>query len=122
MKRFIILVVLMCLFVPIYSYGQNHKTSSKYQGTISGEWSGTVKIAHVDGTLSMTISANGSVSGTFSGLQSGTIIGTVSPSGELNANKSPDINLIGQLSVEGGRLVGSGTWEGFGGTGSWNSK
>jgi len=60
-----------------------------------------VKIAHIDGTLSMTISANGSVSGTFSGLQSGTIIGTVSPSGELNANKSPDINLIGQLSVEG---------------------
>jgi hypothetical protein len=98
------------------------KNKAKYQGTISGEWSGKANIS-VDGTFSVTIAANGAVSGTFSGFfKSGTITGTVSPVGELHTKVSSGIDFIGQLSVENGRLSGSGTWEGFGGAGSWKSK
>jgi hypothetical protein len=98
------------------------KKTSKYQGTISGEWSGKANIL-VDGMFSLTIAANGAVSGTLSGFfKSGTITGTVSPIGELHAEISSGLDFNGQLSVEGGRLSGSGTWEGFGGTGSWESK
>jgi hypothetical protein len=97
--------------------------TAKYQGTISGEWSGKA-IVRVDGTFSVTIAANGTVSGTFSGFfKSGTITGTVSSSGELLAHVSSDIEFTGQLSVEDGRLSGSGTWESLvGETGSWKSK
>jgi len=99
------------------------KNTAKYQGTISGEWSGKAMVP-IDGTFSITIAANGTVSGTFSGFfMSGTITGTVSSSGELNADVSSDIFFIGQLSVEGGRLSGSGTWKHFiDETGSWKSK
>jgi len=99
------------------------KNTAKYQGTISGEWSGKA-IVRVDGTFSVTIAANGTVSGTFSGFfKSGTITGTVRSSGELHAHVSSDIEFTGQLSVENGRLSGSGTWECLiGETGSWKSK
>jgi hypothetical protein len=47
----------------------------------------------------------------------------VNSSGELHANVDSDIEFIGQLSVEDGRLSGSGTWERFHGeNGSWKSK
>ena len=100
------------------------KNTAKYQGTISGEWSGKATSLRVDGTFSITIAANGTVSGTFSGFfKSGTLTGTVSSSGELHANGSSDIEFIGQLSVEDGRLSGSGIWEGLiGETGLWKSK
>jgi hypothetical protein len=77
----------------------------------------------VDGTFSITISAEGIVSGTFSGLQSGTITGTISDSGEINAKGSAGFSdWRGQLSIVDGRLSGSGTWIGYGGTGSWITK
>jgi hypothetical protein len=100
------------------------KNTAKYQGTISGEWSGKATSLRIDGTFLITIAANGTVSGTFSGFfKSGTLTGTVSSNGELHANGSSDIEFIGQLSVEDGRLSGSGTWEGLvGETGSWKSK
>jgi len=42
---------------------------------------------------------------------------------KIHANGSSDIEFIGQLSVEDGRLSGSGTWEGLiGETGLWKSK
>ncbi len=99
------------------------KNTAKYKGTISGEWSGKA-IVPVEGTFLVTIAATGTVSGTFSGFfDSGTITGTVNSSGELHAHVSSDIEFIGQLSVENGRLSGSGTWERLGGeAGSWKSK
>jgi len=103
------------------------KNIAKYQGTLSGEWDGQVSVANhsatVSGTFSITISADGKVSGTYSGLQSGTITGTINNKGELNAEGSAGISdWSGQLSVEDGRLSGSGTWQGYGGGGLWKSK
>ncbi len=122
-------IILFLLFSNLSAaYAQNaanskDKNTAKYQGTISGEWSGKSTVP-VDGTFSVTIAANGTVSGTFSGFfKTGTITGTVNSSGELHANVDSDIEFIGQLSVEDGRLSGSGTWERFRGeNGLWKSK
>jgi hypothetical protein len=105
----------------------NDKTATKdkikYQGTVSGKWSGESMGVVVNGTFSINISADGIVSGTFSGIQSGTITGTVSSSGEINAKGSAGITeWKGQASISDGRIEGSGTWTGYGGiTGSWST-
>jgi len=99
------------------------KNTAKYQGTVSGEWSGGTSGVTVDGTFSLNISAAGDISGTFSGFESGTITGALSPSGKINAKGSAGFSdWSGQLSIEDGRLSGSGTWEGYGSTGSWKIK
>ena len=101
------------------------KSAAKYQGTLSGEWQGKISDMglSLDGTFSITISADGTVSGTFSGFESGTITGTVSPDGEINAEGSAGFSeWKGQIIVAEGRLSGSGTWKGYGGSGTWNSK
>jgi hypothetical protein len=99
------------------------KNTAKYQGTVSGEWSGGTMGVNVEGTFSLSISADGTITGTFSGFESGNITGTLSPSGEINAKGSAGFSdWSGQLSIEDGRLSGSGTWEGYGSTGSWKSK
>jgi len=103
--------------------GAENKNTAKYQGTLSGEWGGEVMSTPVSGTFSITILADGTVSGTFSGIQSGTITGTISSKGEINAKGSAGIaEWNGQVSVKDGHLSGSGTWEGYGGDGKWNSK
>jgi hypothetical protein len=124
-KYFIILFLLFSNLVAADAQrtaNSKDKNTAKYQGTISGEWSGQIMSQQVDGTLSLTIAANGTVSGTFSGFKSGTIAGTVSSSGELHTSDSSGINFSGHLSIADRRLSGNGTWEGFGGTGSWKSK
>ena len=123
-------IILFLLFSNLYAADAQNTAKSKdnntakYQGTISGEWSGKATSLRIDGTFLITIAANGTVSGTFSGFfKSGTLTGTVNSSGELHANGSSDIEFIGQLSVEGGRLSGSGTWERFSDEkGTWQSK
>jgi hypothetical protein len=104
------------------SKSQDNNTA-KYQGTLSGEWSGQVRSENPNGTFSMTISADGTISGSFSGFESGFIIGTLSSEGKINAKGSAGFSdWSGQVSVENGRLFGSGTWKGYGGAGSWKSK
>jgi hypothetical protein len=100
-----------------------NKGTAKYAGTLSGEWKGEVMSYAVDGTFSITISAEGIVSGTFSGLRSGIITGTVSDIGELNAEGSAGISeWNGKLNIVDGRVSGSGKWIGYGGSGSWITK
>ncbi|HON59730.1 MAG TPA: hypothetical protein P5040_07680 [Smithella sp.] len=107
--------------------GKSENTgTAEYQGTISGQWSGSVSMSSetisVSGAFSVTISEDGHVLGTYTGVQSGTITGTVNSRGEINAKGSAGISeWSGKLSVENGRLSGSGTWEGFGGGGSWKT-
>jgi hypothetical protein len=128
-KLVIILLVLFSNVVVANSQGAagagavtKNKNASAYQGTLSGEWSGDVMGVSVRGTFSISIAADGTVSGSFSGFESGTISGTVSGSGEINAKGSAGFSdWSGQLSVVEGRLSGSGTWTGYGGTGLWNS-
>ncbi len=103
-----------------------NKGIAQYEGTISGQWSGSISMSShtidVRGTFSATISADGQVHGTYTGLESGTITGTIDASGEINAKGSAGISeWSGKLSVEKGRLSGSGNWEGFGGGGSWKT-
>lgn len=98
------------------------ENASVYQGTLSGDWHGEVMGTAISGTFSITISAEGIVSGTFSGVQSGTITGTVSASGEINAKGSAGLSeWSGRLSISEERLLGSGTWTGYGGGGLWSS-
>lgn len=103
-----------------------NKGTAKYQGTMSGEWTGEVTLGEsrsVSGVFKVTISAEGAISGTFSGLMSGTIAGTVSPSGEINAKGSAGLgDWKGQIKIENGRLSASGTWDGYSGSGSWKTK
>jgi hypothetical protein len=103
----------------------DNKSAAKYQGTFPGEWSGEVSMGEtrpVNGVFTITISAEGTVSGTFSGLMSGTITGKVKPSGEINAKGSAGLSdWKGQFKIENGKLSASGTWEGYGGGGSWKS-
>jgi|GEM_PF-1087711 len=103
-----------------------NKGVAQYEGTISGQWSGSVSVAghavDVSGSFSATISADGQVHGTYTGLESGSITGTIDASGEINAKGSAGISeWSGKLNVEKGRLSGSGHWEGFGGGGSWKT-
>ncbi len=123
-------IILFSSFVAAEAQGKvksENKSIANYQGTVSGEWGGDVSVSNdswvVNGTFSVTISADGIVSGTFSGFKSGTITGTISPSGEINAKGSAGFSeWKGQVNVENGHLSGSGTWKGYGGTGSWKSK
>jgi len=125
-KFFIILFLLFVNFVAAdaqITAKSKDKSTAKYQGTISGEWSGGTMGVTVEGTFALTILANGTISGTFSGFESGNITGTLSPIGEINAKGSAGFSdWSGQLSIEDGRLSGSGTWEGYASTGSWKSK
>jgi hypothetical protein len=129
-------VVLLIKFVVIFiflsgsSFGadapnsdkSSSKDTAKYQGAVFGKWSGESMGFVVNGTFSINISADGIVSGTFSGTQSGTITGTVSSSGEINAQGSAGITeWKGQASISNGRMEGSGTWTGYGITGSWGT-
>ena len=104
----------------------DNKSTAKYQGTFSGEWSGEVTLGEtrpMNGVFTITISADGTVSGTFSGLMNGNITGKVTPSGEINAKGSAGLSdWKGQFKIENGRLSASGTWEGYGGGGSWKTK
>ncbi|MGA9110737.1 MAG: hypothetical protein ACLPSL_01265 [Smithella sp.] len=124
-----LVIILFLLFSNLYAADAQNTANSKdnntakYQGTISGDWSGKAKI-RIYGTFSTTIAANGIVSGTFTGFfMTGTITGTVNSNGEMRAKIGSDIDFFGQLSVEGGRLSGSGTWERFSDEkGTWQSK
>jgi hypothetical protein len=128
-KLVIILLVLFSNAVVTNSQGvagagvvTQNKNASAYQGTLSGEWSGDVYGVSVRGTFSISIAVDGTVSGFFSGFESGTISGTVSGSGYINAKGSAGFSdWSGQLNYSGGRLSGSGTWIGYGGTGLWSS-
>ena len=98
------------------------KNTAKYQGTISGKWSGEFKRNAISGPFSLTISADSTVSGIVTGELSLTITGTVSASGNINAEDSAGtVDWIGQLSFVDGRLSGSGTWTRGGYTGQWSS-
>jgi hypothetical protein len=122
-------IILFLLFSNLYAAdaqtiaNSKNNNTAKYQGTISGEWSGKATV-RVEGTFSATIDANGIVTGTFSGfVRAGTLIGTVNSKGELRAKVGEEIDFIGQLSVEGGHLSGSGTWERFNDEkGTWQTK
>jgi len=105
------------------------KNTAKYQGTLTGEYSGRIMGRSFDGLFSLTISADGVVSGIVHapsiapGQQPDIIKGTLSPAGELNTRSSNGSSVWnGQLSIEDGRLFGSGIFEWYGSTGSWQSK
>ncbi len=114
-------VSIFMLFVSVTA--ANSGNVGVYKGAFSGEWSGEVNGMAVNGIFSVSVSADGEVSGTFSGFVSGTISGAVNASGEIRAQGSAGLGeWIGNLSVSGGRLSGSGEWKGYGGGGTWISK
>jgi hypothetical protein len=94
--------------------------ASAYQGTLSGEWSGESMGHYFSGSFTINIFADGTVKGSYSGFRSDSISGSVTASGNFNAEGSAgNCTWSGQIKSTEGRLSGSGTWTGFGGDGSW---
>jgi hypothetical protein len=107
-------------------------TGSSFQGTLTGSWSGQGPNGAINGTLSLTINANGGVQGSFiiQRLYSGTIAGQVDPNGDLIATGNIGgvigihLKLQGKLSESGNSLSIQGSWSGpersgtFSGTGT----
>ena len=84
-----------------------------FEGAMSGAWSGGCQSGGVSGTFSITVARDGTVSGTFDGSATGTISGTVTANGSFDASANGSAGgctWSGTLSIAGGSLSGSGSW------------
>ncbi len=122
----IYMIILFVLLINNYALAASpnspgaSRIASAYQGTLAGDWSGEVMGNAINGTFTIKIAADGTVLGTFSGITSGTISGNINASGEINAKGSAGFSeWSGQVKSTDGHLSGSGTWTGYGGSGSW---
>jgi len=99
-------------------------TGSPFQGSLTGNWSGTCTeqgySGSVNGAFSMNISSSGAVTGSYSGDDSGPISGTVSTSGSFATGSAGGSGWSGSFSVSGTAMSGSGSWSAPGCSGSWS--
>lgn len=84
-----------------------------FEGAMGGVWSGGCQSGGVSGTFAITVARDGTVSGTFDGSATGTISGTVTANGSFDASANGSAGgctWTGTLSIAGGGLSGSGSW------------
>ena len=85
-----------------------------FEGSLNGIWSGGCSSGGVAGTFQITVARDGSVAGTFDGDAEGDISGAVLPNGSFDASAEGSAGgclWSGTLSIAGGTLTGSGTWQ-----------
>lgn len=112
------------LFSVTQKGAESSGTGSPFQGSLTGNWSGTCTeqgySGSVNGAFSMSISSSGAVTGSYSGDDSGPISGTVSASGSFATGSAGGSGWSGSFSVSGTAMSGSGSWSAPGCTGSWS--
>jgi hypothetical protein len=86
-----------------------------FEGGMTGTWSGGCQGGGASGTFQISVARDGTVTGTYDGDAAGDITGTVTPDGTFDATASGGATggctWTGTLSIAGGSLSGSGSWE-----------